>query len=373
MRWRPILAYYPAECQMRQVEPLGMAGGFSGARFWRLAAPCGLLCLRRWPPEHPTPDGLRQIHGLLRHVWDQGFRLVPRPLAARDGRTFIEHEAALWELTPWLPGQADYCALRCEARLRAAMRTLGEFHLAAASYVDESLHVDEPLQDSLARSGELRPRAAAPGLGRRLARLHALLRSGLAGLRHDVNRNGARWPDLATRAQRLFELFECVAGHVERTMSDAAPALVPLQWCIGDIWHDHVLFTGDMVTGLIDFGAVRRDSVAADVARLLGSLARDDPSDWRIGLAAYEDVRRLMPEERALVRALDESSVLMSGLSWLEWVFGDGRRFDSSAAVIARVDENLERLANLAAGFAWTAAGQTGVSSEELTQSPGSL
>ena len=40
----------------------------------------------------------------------------------------------------------------------------------------------------------------------------------------------------------------------------------------------------------------------------------------------------------------------MSGLSWLEWVFRDGRRFDSPAIVVERVEENLSRLRILATG-----------------------
>ena len=45
---------------------------------------------------------------------------------------------------------------------------------------------------------------------------------------------------------------------------------VPFNLCIGDVWHDHILFEGDAVTGMIDFAAAKVDHVAADLARLLG-------------------------------------------------------------------------------------------------------
>lgn len=50
-----------------------------------------------------------------------------------------------------------------------------------------------------------------------------------------------------------------------------------LQPCIRDIWHDHVLFDGDRVTGLIDFGAMQIDTPATDIARLVGSLQSYSP------------------------------------------------------------------------------------------------
>ncbi len=163
-----------------------------------------------------------------------------------------------------------------------------------------------------------------------------------------MDRDAARWPELAARAAPLLVFFGNVAGPVEQHLSALAATAVSLQPCIRDIWHAHVLFEGDTVSGLIDFGAMRTDNVATDVARLLGSLVRDDPAGWEAGLSAYDEVRRLSAEERRLVHSLDESGVLMSALSWFEWVFGEGREFASPAAVIARVDENLQRLANLA-------------------------
>ena len=51
---------------------------------------------------------------------------------------------------------------------------------------------------------------------------------------------------------------------------------VPVQPCGAP--HDHVLFDGDRVTGIIDFAAAKVDHVAADLARLFGE---SDPDDRR--------------------------------------------------------------------------------------------
>jgi homoserine kinase type II len=121
-----------------------------------------------------------------------------------------------------------------------------------------------------------------------------------------------------------------------------------LQPCLRDIWHAHVLFEGDRVTGLVDFGSMRPDNVATDIARLLGSMAVDNHDDWQLGLLAYQGVRRLGENELALVEMFDRTAVLMSGLQWLEWICLEQRDFSDPAAVLARVDECLARLQVLA-------------------------
>ncbi len=120
--------------------------------------------------------------------------------------------------------------------------------------------------------------------------------------------------------------------------------------CIRDVWHDHILFEGDRVSGIIDFGTMRTEHVAGDVARLLGSLVGDDPRRREVGLAAYGQVRPLSQEELRLVTVFDASSVALSPLNWIEWIYVDGRRFEQPSTIEARFDELLSRLARLAAG-----------------------
>ena len=66
---------------------------------------------------------------------------------------------------------------------------------------------------------------------------------------------------------------------------------VPVQPCLRDVWHDHVLFVDDAVSGIVDPAAARTDTVAADISRLVGSLVGDDPRGWTVALAAYQSVR----------------------------------------------------------------------------------
>jgi hypothetical protein len=49
-----VLDQYAIDWRSGRVESLGGGGGFSGAQFWRLTVSGQLLCLRRWPTQHPN-------------------------------------------------------------------------------------------------------------------------------------------------------------------------------------------------------------------------------------------------------------------------------------------------------------------------------
>lgn len=324
-----VLAYYGDRGIPEAIESLGSAGGFSGARFWRIITSSQILCLRRWPKEHPSIEGLEFIQAVLWYVAREGFELVPLPLENVHRGGYVRWGGYLWELAPWMPGKADYWRGANDRKLRAAMSALAGFHLACSTF---------PLpQKSPANS---------PGIAIRLARLGDWLRGDLAELATAVEPRV--WPEMASRGRRILELVPVAAQGVFDLLARAARREVAMQPCIRDVWHDHILYEGDRVSGLIDFGSMQPDNVAADVARLLGSLAGDDPRLWELGLKTYEVCRPLSTAELELVRAFDRSTVLMAGLNWLDWVFRQRRRFERRRAVVERVDAILNRLELLA-------------------------
>jgi homoserine kinase type II len=323
-----VLRLYPDDCQPQTIEPLAETGGFSGARIWRLDSPRGPLCLRRWPPQHPSQERLEFIQAVLWHVDQEGFRAVPLPIETQHKHGYVLFAGHLWELTRWLPGRADYRENPSPAKLQNALAALARFHRAAATF---------PLADG----GPV----VSPGIVERLERLRELVAGRIESLRK-ATRHGA-WPELAARGERLIEMFAAAAPAVLLALENAAQLPVMLQPCVRDVWHAHVLFEGDNVSGIVDFGAMRPENVAADVARLLGSLAGDDRRDWQVGLDAYERVRRLSADEFRLMEAFDTSTVLMGGLQWLEWLYLEERVFSDPAGVLARVDEFVSRLGHL--------------------------
>jgi homoserine kinase type II len=318
---RQVLQAYPAVSLVR-LESLGSAGGFSGARLWKVGGTGGDWCLRRWPPEHPEETRLLFIHAVLQRVYERGVPEAALPLPTRGGQTWLRHDGGLWELTRWAPGRADFHHDPRPEKLQAAMEWLARFHLAAA-----------PLQ----------PHAAhAPGIAERLD----LLRRLRSGERAEIEQRlaSASWPEFAARARRILAAFDRNAATIEFVLAEAARLACPLQPCIRDIWHDHVLFEGNRVSGVVDFGAMRVECVSGDIARLLGSLVGDDPAARQSGLAAYCGVRPLHETERRLVGVYDVSGVLLAGMNWLRWICLQQRQFERPVQVLARLDEIVLRL-----------------------------
>jgi Ser/Thr protein kinase RdoA (MazF antagonist) len=337
-----VLAAYPPDCRPVGVEPAPIIGGFSGSRVWRLKTARGPLCLRRWPTEHPTASRLRWIHSLLAGASEHGFTLVPLPTSAQSGESFVHHDNHLWELTAWLPGEADRGelsgGLTLASRVQAAMTSLARFHRALAAV---------PNNNSIC--------GPALGIVQRVGLIYGLQCGSLERLQRTIESNQRKWQELADRSSAVFRYFTQVAAPVADRVRAASRADVVNRTCIRDIHREHVLFNENEVTGIIDFGAMRLDSIACDIARLLGSMAHNDHDLWQAGLSAYEIVQPLSANERLLVRAYDESGVLLSGINWLKWVFIEDRRFDDRAGVLKRFDEITCRLANLASQRSGTA------------------
>ena len=157
------------------------------------------------------------------------------------------------------------------------------------------------------------------------------------------------WPDLNRRGRSIVDLFSRAAPRLFSELEQAASETVPLQPCLRDVHHAHVLFTGDEVSGIVDFGAARYECVAADLARLLGSLVGDEPDAWQNALEHYCRVRPLRDGERKLVAVYDRSSVVLGPMLWLRWVYLEGRQFDQPQLVLRRIEEGLVRLERLVA------------------------
>jgi homoserine kinase type II len=259
---------------------------------------------------------LRAIHGLQTHVAAHGCNIAPVPRPTRHGDTVLLQDEHLWELTPWMPGQADLLGAATPGQRTAALRALAKFHLAAASYV----------------ASGARPRAAkSPGLARRFQLLRDLRHGELDRLRTAAR--AAQASELREIALELVAGIEGVLAGVARRLEPLVDVDLPLQWCLRDVRPDHLLFTGEQVTGLLDFGAADVDSVGTDIARLLGGLRSDPATNWQAELQAYVAIRQLSRQEFQALTGFDEGGVLAAAANWIRWLFAEGRTFPHTQAV----------------------------------------
>lgn len=343
-----ILARYPLLSRTR-VQSLGSAGGLSGAQFWKLhldsAYDSQTFCLRRWPRNHPSRAQLEWIHLVLKQVWGNGCAFVPKPLTNQLDQTFLELDGWLWEISPWMPGLADANAAKDENRLLQMMFSLAKFHQAAAQ-----IHLDfRPSEGLLSRLKQL---LAVPDL---VQNLKSQAHSMIPGLSHEV--------PLLQKVQHLRSQFvQCGVFQAERLLADfpgqcdktfkstrgaVDGCVLPLQPVIRDVWWDHVLFTENQVTGLVDFGGMKVDSVAFDISRLLGScLGQDDSQFWQKGIAAYQQQRPQHPLtelEFRLIPWLDQTGVLLAVAHWLCWLWLEQRTFENIEKVKSRIDHLWQR------------------------------
>jgi homoserine kinase type II len=207
------------------------------------------------------------------------------------------------------------------------MQALARFHAAASGDWDRQSCVGAK---------------AAPAIRDRVELVEQLLVFDLGRIAVAVNRGLS--PPFDDRAARIIAAARDRLPALREPLVSAANLRLPLSPAIRDVHHDHVLFTGDRVTGLVDFGALRIDTPLADVARLLGSLAGDDASARGHALAAYAELRPLTDEARNLIEVLDASNVVLGGLNWLRWLYLERRDMGPPAPILRRLDEILSRL-----------------------------
>lgn len=315
-----VLSAYEPEIAGANWLALGNAGGFSGARIWRGTTGDGhLLCLRAWPTGRTREDRLQIIHHAQLSC---DLPITPRLWPTRDGDTYIRRGEQFWEVSDWMPGRADFHLKPTDDRLYAAMRALAAIH--------------EQWQPASPR--EI-PCPAVARIIRAFSEWRELVNSGW--------KPDYRLPypfELHDRARRAWQALLGGALTAEYSLHDWVDRPVPVQLCLCDVWHDHILYTGDEVTGVIDFGAVKLDCVAIDLARLLGSLIPDEPQRMDRALAVWSALRPVPKVVLELVPVLDRVGMVVGLTNWLRWLYLEQRPCSDMSKVMRRMDALLRRI-----------------------------
>ena len=319
-----ILAHWFDTHELRTLELAEITGGLSGARLWRVTIADISYILRSWPRGKFAGSDLPQIHGLMEHAWNAGFREIPVPRRTLNQQTLVSDDGQLWDLARWLAGEVVSTPDLLQAN--AAMTALAKFHLAVATFQEQRYGI-------------------APGLLQRVCILDDLRAGALTQLTRAVHLSARS--ELRDIAKLLVSQIEVLLPIAIELVYKSAEKPFPLQWCLGDIHVGNVLFVGGQVTGLIDFGAACEDSVARDVARLGSSAAGSSVVRWHGALDAYQRYRPLSADELQAVRAYDLGGSIGTAANWLRWLFIENRTFTDAVTTQARLVKLAQRLDSL--------------------------
>jgi homoserine kinase type II len=167
--------------------------------------------------------------------------------------------------------------------------------------------------------------AHCAAVGSALANLHLAAKQYRGRL---ANRRGPGWWRQAARAVRPLlspEQNALVAGELKH-QSGFAKARLPRGAIHGDLFCDNVLFVDGRVSGIIDFGFAATDAFAYDLAITVNDwcVSQDGAREGALDddrvvalVSAYDAVRPLGPDERALWGALLRAAALRFWLSRL--------------------------------------------------------
>jgi Ser/Thr protein kinase RdoA (MazF antagonist) len=184
--------------------------------------------------------------------------------------------------------------------------------------------------------------AVSPGIKARSEEIERLIAGEFDQLQAVIERHPWDRCTVAARVWLARARGRSLGVH-EETSRLATQSFV-LQPCIRDARPDHFLFEGNRLSGLVDFGAMGRETVAADLARLLAESIGGDRVARARALEAYEAVRPLDGAEARAITTFVHANALLGPARWIRWHFLESRQFDQPDAPLQGILRGLERL-----------------------------
>ncbi len=334
---RHAIGLYGPAFQPVRWPPASASTGFSGAIVYQYSAGNQNYALRIWPASERSLPKLEALTRLLEDIHRQGIAYVAPAVRKTDGTVAtISTSGRMIHIEPWLPGES-ISANSCSAqKLKNIMLALARLHLTAANHVPKQEHYSW-----------LRPACTgqSASLKHRLNKMEHYLK---AGIPVEFGSRSAS-EEAKNFHQRLQAVFRSQAVLLWDELKIASQQNLPLQSVFKDLWRDHILFTKDEVTGMIDPAAFGTDSVLTDMTRLLGSIAGNDWNRWTEAIAIYQTVRPLTQTEQKVIAVFDHSNLLLSAIGCFEKYVSTSFASDQFSAqqqtrLSSRLEEYLNRL-----------------------------
>jgi homoserine kinase type II len=275
----------PYEPMLDRLQWERAPAGFSGAEVWK-GSDGGepIVAFKQWPAGF-SARRLADIHRWMSQAKQLSF--VPAVLNAMNGETIVVEDDRLWDLTRWMTGTPLE---------RPSVR---EIETACAAVA--KLHV-------MWRTD--RPPEACRGIRNRLRLLREWISS-------PSPVDPSLLPELKSLVRRAIGIIGQTAPLTIEELSSWEDFPLAVQPCVRDLRGEHVLFAGNRVTGIVDYGAMAEDNPAVDLARLLGDYCLGDPQLFAAGLASYRAAGAELDTPDCLVGQLARSGALGSAIIWL--------------------------------------------------------
>ena len=213
--------------------------GFSGAIIFKgMQNGYPKIAVKGWP-SHISIERVQEIHGYQISLLGECVIPVPFEIREKNG-TAVFADDRVWEVSPWIPGKPCDESPFPPPKRKSAVEGLRKIHTIWKRFGVTN--------------------APCPAVLRRVLLIDNF---------RSWHASYANWPVdpiLATAMTRVPGAL----SDTRRQLLPWADQQVPVQMCFTDIHRDHLLFYGGEFPGFIDFGAVKPDSPACDLARLFG-------------------------------------------------------------------------------------------------------
>jgi Ser/Thr protein kinase RdoA (MazF antagonist) len=329
-----IRRHLPPECTAWNdaIQIVEVSSGLSGASVYRIdrkTDPKKSWCVRAWP-FNVGRDRIEDIHQLIRVLVAAKIDFVPAPIPWSDHSYILTSKGRCWDLARWLPGTAVLSTGSPPDLWKQVGASLGRVHSVWRQY---AVTQGASLKSLASLASDL-DGIHSPTCLHRIHFAEDCLREGLDQIQHRVRMSGSNLNGLAECAvtwarARLPAMLDSLRRALGRK--------VRLQIVLRDVRPEHILFSQGTLTGIVDYDAIRWDSVTCDLARVMEPLAGPGCDSWSDLLCGYENHTPLDPGEVELLCAIHTVNPMLALLQWLQWHMVEQRAFARGPSAEARM------------------------------------
>lgn len=267
---------------------------------YRIETLAACYSMKRWPVTAER-ERLLEIHRFQSYLADTRKSLTPGLVKWSNGETLLEADDAYWEIADWKSGAPiENLGDVNDEQIRQCAEALASIHSRSESY-----HTQVGVSPGIQQRVDGMIAAIQPCTDKRRRFLESI-----SAYDKYVAANVLK--DISIRSMRVIP---SLLDSVQRLSKKSVKCF----WILRDVWRQHILFQGNRISGMIDFGAARMDWPGLDLVRAFGTLMFESDPRWTMAIMHYLNQRGDDSLELADIRMIHRASVALSALQWLDW------------------------------------------------------